>query len=57
MDALLNSKTNCISKLGQWRLYSQTHLIRPLLIRHFRLIRRDILKTLSLTPMLNQPFN
>ena len=37
--------------------YSQTRLIRPLLIRHFRLIRRDPLKSLSLTPMLNQPFS
>ena len=41
-------------------MYSQTRLIRTLLIRHFCLIRRGILKTskaLSLTPMLNQPFN
>ena len=40
--------------------YSQTHLIRSLLIRHFRLIRQGNLKTLkalSLTPMLNLPFN
>ena len=41
-------------------MYSQTRLIRLLLIRHFRLIRRGNLKTLkplSLTLMLNQPFN
>ena len=41
-------------------IYSQTRLIRTLLIRHFRLIRRGNLKTLKplpLTPMLNQPFN
>ena len=41
-------------------LYSQTRLIRTLLIRHFRLIHRGNLKTLKplpLTPMLNQPFN
>ena len=40
--------------------YSETRLIRTLLIRHFRLIRRGNLKTLKplpLTPMLNQPFN
>ena len=40
--------------------YSQTHLIRTLLIRHFRLIRQGNLKTLKplpLTPMLNQTFN
>ena len=39
---------------------SQTRLIRTLLIHHFCLIRRGNLKTskvLSLTPMLNQPFN
>ena len=35
--------------------YSQIRIIRPLLIRHFRLIRGDILKALSLTPMLHQP--
>ena len=41
-------------------MYSETPLIRCLLIRHFRLIRRGNLKTLKplpLTPMLNQPFN
>ena len=40
--------------------YSQTRLIRTLLIRHFRLIRQGNLKTLKplpLTPMLNQPFS
>ena len=40
--------------------YSQTRLIRTLLIRHFRLIRPGNLKTLkalSLTPMLNYPLN
>ena len=40
--------------------YSQTHLIRTLLIHHFWLIRQGNLKTLKplpLTPMLNQPFN
>ena len=40
--------------------YSQTRLIQSLLIRHFRLICRGNLKTLkalSLTPMLNQPFD
>ena len=37
-------------------LLSQICLIRPLLI-HFRLIRRDPQKPLSLTPMLNRPFN
>ena len=36
---------------------SQTCLIRPLLINHFHLIRRDPLKALPFTPMLNQPFN
>ena len=35
---------------------SQAHLIRPLLIRHFRLIRRGILKILSLTPYVKSAF-
>ena len=42
------------------RNYSQTRLIRTLLIHHFRLIRRGNLKTLkvlSLKQILNQPFN
>ena len=41
-------------------IYSQTRLIRTLLIRHFRLIRRgnlNMLKALSITPMLNYPLN
>ena len=44
---------------NSWK-YSRTHLIRTLLICHFRLIRRGNLKTLKplpLTPMLNEPFN
>ena len=51
----------CVHKkndMGRDRKYSQTRLIRTLLIRHFRLIRRGNLKTsqsLLLTPMLNQP--
>ena len=49
-----------ISKYNLETRYSQTRLIRTLLIRHFHLIRRGNLKTLKplpLTPMLNQPFN
>ena len=45
---------------GDGSAYSQTRLIRTLLIRHFCLIHRRNLKTLKplpLTPMLNQPFN
>ena len=40
--------------------YSQTRLIRTLLIRHFCLIRQGNLRTLKplpLTPMLDQPFS